>query len=168
MWKMIGAIWNVRGLNKKGRLQCITDFVNENKLDFVGFQEIKKESFEDSFLSYIHRDFAWQFFPAIGTTGGILVGFNNKKFDILAHQLKTYAISVMIKNCVDNFIWRFICVYGSAYEEGKMEFIEELEGMLENWSGPTVLGGDFNLVTNIKEKIMVLLIRSGLMFSKIG
>ena len=59
---------------------------------------------------------------------------------------------IMIKNCVDNFIWRFICVYCSAYEEGKMEFIQELEGMLENWSGPIVFGGDFNLVTNIKEK----------------
>jgi exonuclease III len=38
---MIGATWNVRGLNKRGKLQCITDFVVENKLDFVGFQETK-------------------------------------------------------------------------------------------------------------------------------
>lgn len=39
---MIGAFWNVRGLNKEGRLQCITDFVNDNSLDFVGLQETKK------------------------------------------------------------------------------------------------------------------------------
>jgi len=41
---MIGAFWNVRGLNKEGRLQSVTDFVNENKLEFVGFQETKKKN----------------------------------------------------------------------------------------------------------------------------
>lgn len=35
----------MRGLNKEGRLQCITDFVKENHLDFVGFQETKKRIF---------------------------------------------------------------------------------------------------------------------------
>jgi exonuclease III len=40
---MIGAFWNVRGLNKEGRLQCLADFVKDSKLDFVGFQEMKKK-----------------------------------------------------------------------------------------------------------------------------
>jgi exonuclease III len=40
---MIGAFWNVRGLNKEGRLQCLADFVKDNNLDFVGFQKTKKE-----------------------------------------------------------------------------------------------------------------------------
>ena len=53
----------MRGLNKEGRLQCITDFVNDNKLDFVGFQETKKESFNGSFLNYINKDFVWHFLP---------------------------------------------------------------------------------------------------------
>lgn len=57
---MIGAFWNVRGLNKEGRLQCITDFVNNNKLDFVGFHETKKVDFEDTYLSHIHKDFSWK------------------------------------------------------------------------------------------------------------
>jgi hypothetical protein len=39
---MIGAFWNVRSLNKEGRLQCLADFVKDNNLDFVGFQETKK------------------------------------------------------------------------------------------------------------------------------
>jgi exonuclease III len=41
---MKGATWNIRGLNKRGKLQCITDFINDNKLDFVIFQETKKKS----------------------------------------------------------------------------------------------------------------------------
>jgi len=81
---MIGALWNIRGLNKEGRLQCIIDFVKENQLDFVGFQETKKESFQDSFLKYVQKDFNWQYLPAEGTTGGILVGFSERKFEVLA------------------------------------------------------------------------------------
>lgn len=37
MFLMKGDVWNVRGLNKRGRLQCITNFISENKLDFVSF-----------------------------------------------------------------------------------------------------------------------------------
>jgi len=54
---MIEAFWNVRGPNKEGKLQCLADFVKDNNLDFVGFQETKKDNFNESFLSYIHKDF---------------------------------------------------------------------------------------------------------------
>lgn len=149
---MIGAVWNVRGLNKKGRLQCVTDFIKNNNLDFVGFQETKKESFQESYLNCIHKGFNWQFVPANGTAGGILVGFNDKKFDVLAWKIGNFSIAAMVKNCHDNSIWRFITVYGSPYDEGKHEFILEMEGLLDNWDGPTVIGGDFNLICTAKEK----------------
>lgn len=55
---MIGAFWNIKGLNKEGSLQCVTNFVSDNKLDFVGLQETKKESFDESFLKYISKDFS--------------------------------------------------------------------------------------------------------------
>jgi hypothetical protein len=47
---MIGAFWNVRGLNKTGRLSCLSDFIKQYKLDFVGIIETKKASIDDSFL----------------------------------------------------------------------------------------------------------------------
>jgi hypothetical protein len=52
----------------------------------------------------------------------------------------------MIKNKIDNFCWRLIVVYGSRYEETKLEFIEEMDQVMAKWEGPTLLGGDFNLV----------------------
>ena len=79
---MKGATWNNRVLNKRGKLQCTTDFINANKLDFVSFQETKKESFDDSFLTYANKDFVWHCLPAIGTAGGILVGLNSRKFEV--------------------------------------------------------------------------------------
>ena len=149
---MIGALWNIRGLNKEGRLQCITYFVKENHLDFVGFQETKKESFQDSFLKYVQKDFNWQYLPADGTAGGILVGFSERKFEVLAWKIGVYSVAAIIRNCHDNFVWRLITVYGSPYDEGKQEFINELENLLDNWDGSTVIGGDFNLVCNVKDK----------------
>lgn len=138
---MIGALWNVRPLNKEGRLQCIADFVKDNKLDFVGLQETKTESFHDSFLTFIHRDFNWQYLMAQGTVGGILVGFNERKFDVLAWKVGFCSVAAIIRNWHDNFTWRLISVYGSPYDEGKIEFITELENLLDNWDGPTVIGG---------------------------
>jgi hypothetical protein len=37
--KMIGAFWNIRGLNMLGRAKCLSDFIAFNKLDFVGILE---------------------------------------------------------------------------------------------------------------------------------
>lgn len=31
-------------------------------------------------------------------------------------------------------------VYGSPYEEGKVEFLQEIEDLLANWDGPTIIG----------------------------
>lgn len=109
-------------------------------------------SFEDSFLSYANKDFVWHCLPANGTVGGILVGLNTRKFEALAWQNTKYCVSAMIQNSDDKLIWRFISVYGSPYEEGKSEFIQELHTLLENWDGPTLIGGDFNLVANMKDK----------------
>jgi exonuclease III len=71
---MKGAFWNIRGLNKSGRMKCLADFISSNKLDFVGIQETKKNSFTDGFLEAVSRNMTWHYVPAKGTAGGILVG----------------------------------------------------------------------------------------------
>jgi hypothetical protein len=43
-------------------------------------------------------------------------------------------------------------VYGSPYEESKVEFIDELHLIMGLLGGSTLLGGDFNLVRRQKEK----------------
>jgi hypothetical protein len=51
---MIVYCWNIRGLNKAGRLQCLADFVRSNNLD-LGILETKKSEFLDSFLDVAGR-----------------------------------------------------------------------------------------------------------------
>ena len=37
-------------------------------------------------------------------------------------------------------------MYGSAYDAFKLDFIQEPHSVFDMWDGPTMIGGDFNLV----------------------
>jgi hypothetical protein len=47
-------------------------------------------------------------------------------FEIISFLAKKYCVVSLIKNKNDNFIWKYVVVYGSSYPELKMEFIVEL------------------------------------------
>ena len=145
-------MWNVRGLNKSGRSECIKNIIDTNKLDFVGLQETKNATFDVSFFNYINSSFSWNYLPADGTAGGILVGFRNSKFDIISWEINCFSISTIVKNTTDHVIWNLITVYGSAYDHGKQEFINELHTVLSGWAGPMIIGGDFNLTREAADK----------------
>jgi hypothetical protein len=137
---MIGALWNTRGLNKPGRLQCIADFIRSNRLDFVGFQETKMVVISDSFLQAVCKDMNWKSVPAQGTAGGILVGVKHSFVDIVRCDQHQFCLSLVV------------VVYGSPYDEFKQDFIKELHMVMGEWQGPTMVGGAFNLVRYQSEK----------------
>jgi hypothetical protein len=87
--------------------------------------------------------YRWNWLPTKGTDGGILVGINNDLFDICRCVIHTFSVSILLKNKTDGVVWRFISVYGSAYDERKLEFINELHNTYASWNGPTLVGGDF-------------------------
>jgi exonuclease III len=80
---MKGAFWNLRGLNKPGRMKCLSDFVKSNNVDLIGVQETKKELIPQSFLDRVDKNFPWKYVPAKGTTGGILLGCKNASLKIV-------------------------------------------------------------------------------------
>jgi endonuclease/exonuclease/phosphatase (EEP) superfamily protein YafD len=45
-----------------------------------------------------------------------------------------------------------VVTYGSPYEESKVEYITELHLVMSHWNGPTLIGGDFNLVRTQSDK----------------
>jgi hypothetical protein len=47
-----------------------------------------------------------------------LVGLNSRKSEALAWQQTKYYVSVMVKNCSDKFVWRFISVPGACPRNG--------------------------------------------------
>jgi hypothetical protein len=90
--------------------------------------------------------------PAIGTSGGIIVGINVDLLEVLSWEFKVFSVSAIVKNRRNDFICRITTVYGSSYEEKKHEFIPELHELFLNWEGPALIGGDFNLVRFIEDK----------------
>jgi hypothetical protein len=89
--------------------------------------------------------FELSYLPAKGTTGDILGGVREEKFSVSGVSILKYSVSCILQDKKTGFNWRLVIIYGSPYEEGKVEFIDELHLVLSNWQGPTLVGGDFNL-----------------------
>lgn len=43
-------------------------------------------------------------------------------------------------------------MYGSPHEDGKQEFLDELDDVMSSWQGPIMIGGDFNFVRFVSDK----------------
>jgi hypothetical protein len=103
-------------------------------------------------LEGINRNFNWNFIPAKGTAGGILLGCKPSVLEVLCWQGFNFCSVALVKNQGDKMVWKLIVVYGSPYEETKRDFIAELHMVMDGWFGPTLVGGGFNLVRNQSEK----------------
>jgi hypothetical protein len=128
---VVALIWNPRGLNRPDKLIRVHDLIRETCLDIICFSESKKEDFTILHLHHLDPvgEFSWIWLPAKNTSGGILVGTSNDLFDIIKWDIYTYSISALIKSKKDDVVWRIIVVYGSAYEEHKLDFINELHNV---------------------------------------
>jgi hypothetical protein len=71
--KILGA------LIKKGRVNCLNQFISSNRLHFVGIQETKKSKFDEGLLNATSRAGIRLgiLFLLEEVLGGILVGFKN-------------------------------------------------------------------------------------------
>jgi hypothetical protein len=44
-----------------------------------------------------NRNFGWNFVPACGTAGGILVGVNSDVFEVISWEVKVFSVSTIVK-----------------------------------------------------------------------
>jgi hypothetical protein len=68
------------------------------------------------------------------------MGFRNQMLEVISWEFSVYCASAIVKNIYDKATWRRIVVYGSPYEDTKLEFLRDLDQMLEKWQGPTLVG----------------------------
>jgi hypothetical protein len=137
------GFWNGRGIKAIGRKKFIDDNIEPLQLDYIGFQETKKQSFTNSFLKNVlgNRNFVWNHLPAVGSAGGILDGVNLDLLYIVAWEIKNFSFSVVVRNKISDITIRITTVYCSPYEEGKQVFISELHELFLNWNGLSLIGG---------------------------
>jgi hypothetical protein len=152
--EMRGLFWNIRGMGKNGRTRSIQEKIQKEDLDFIGIQETKSAEFSGSYLDSLagRKDFCWKWLPANKTAGEILMGVNADMFEVVSWDVRNFSISCVVVNKRDKVRSRICIVYGSAYEEKKHEFINEMHDLGSHRGGALLIRGDFNLVRSKKDK----------------
>ena len=94
-------------------------FYIKQLLRFCWYSGNKKRFFSSILFQLLCGLFDWNFLPASGTAGGVLVGLRTSKFNIISWDIKQFCVSALVSNISGGFTWKLITVYGSAYDEHK-------------------------------------------------
>jgi hypothetical protein len=96
--------------------------------------------------------FAWNWLPAMGHSGGMLLGFREDKFEVGEWRKGTFFICATILQRNIKLKWCFVLVYGPADHSRTTEFLGELVDKVEGYNLPIVVGGNFNLIRRAGDK----------------
>lgn len=69
----------------------------------------------------------WFILPSTRISGGILLGINDDKIEILNSWILTFSITILIKNKTSGFIWMYTTVYGPTIANQRDNFWTELK-----------------------------------------
>jgi exonuclease III len=76
-------IWNIRGFGVEGRRRQLKEYMRQENIDIVGLQETIKQNFLLAELQGLSRyKFVWNWLPASGHSGGILLGVKEETFEV--------------------------------------------------------------------------------------
>eukprot|EP00261_Vitis_vinifera_P032749 XP_019073992.1 PREDICTED: uncharacterized protein LOC109122143 [Vitis vinifera] len=146
--------WNVRGLNDYDKRKMIKGVVRNQKADLVCLLETKVKDVSMQLVKSVGvgRFLNWASVDARGTTGGLLLLWDNRVLENLEVESGGYSIFFRFRNCSDGFSWIFSGVYGPVIGSEKEDFWEELGAIRGLWEDPWCIGGDFNAVRYPKER----------------
>jgi exonuclease III len=146
-------IWNVRGLNDKGRRDNLRKIVDASKPAVICLQETKLAHItERDVVFFLGRDFTqFVFLPAQQTRGGILIAWRDGSFSVDHHLVNRYSMSVLLSS-KDDPSWWLTGVYGPQQDADKISFLEELREVRACCPGPWMLAGDFNMIYCSEDK----------------
>jgi hypothetical protein len=92
------------------------------------------------------QDFIWDWVPAVGHSGGILLGVRMDVVEVGAFDQGEFFACALFKNKSDGFKWEVVVVYGPTQHTRFVAFLGELEQKCQKAEVPLVIGGDFNLI----------------------
>lgn len=146
--------WNIRGMGRVARRRQLREIVLYEKVDVVGIQETIKKEFSQKELRSLVGDthFSWNWLPAVGHSGGILMGVKQGILEVEDYDTGKHYLSMVIKDKQHNFKWELIVVYGPAHHGLAPSFLQELNQKCKQTNLPKVLGGDFNLIRRAEDK----------------
>jgi hypothetical protein len=110
---MNGIFWNIRGLGKGDRKQCLIDTIRKHNVSFVNIQETKTREFSDNYLNSLvgRKPFYWKWLPSVGFAGGILMGVDEDELEIEKWLVRTFSMSCDVVRNKDKLKFRITTVY---------------------------------------------------------
>jgi exonuclease III len=146
-------IWNIRGFGQEGRRRQLADYLRQEDVDIVGLQETIRQDFSIAELEGLTRHkFSWNWIPANGHSGGILLGAKEDTFEVDDMDRGEFFVSMSLTHRRTNLSWEIIIVYGPADHRRSREFLDELKVKVERTTIPVVVAGDFNLIRSPEDK----------------
>lgn len=146
--------WNVRGLGRPAKRRKIRQSLAERKVSLVLIQETKSSSITSEVVSSIWYEdiFAYLAVDAEGRAGGLLCIWNPRVFQLEAccgHRNFILLAGTFFSsfNCV------VVNVYGPLDVAKRQEVWDIFARLKTNFLGLWCMGGDFNEIRNISERI---------------
>jgi hypothetical protein len=95
---MKALIYNIRGFGRLGRRSQLKDYIQRDRMDLIGLQETIKQDFSMAELRSLEcgGQFVWNWLPATGHSGGMLLGFRDESFEVGDWKKGTFFISAMV------------------------------------------------------------------------
>lgn len=94
----------------------------------------------------------FDYVPAMGTTGGIIIGWNSSSLTRHTIKVGVYSLTVEFFSVQENLTWRYTTVYGPNEHSLKQVFWEELKTCRGPPNLPWVICGDFNAIFSLEDK----------------
>ena len=147
--------WNVRGLNSSHRCELIRYWLRKWNCDVVCLQETKLADFDLQLVrSLWGNSFVdWEMFPALGTTGGVLLLWDRRVLEKLDSVVCQFSVSCLWKGVSDGFEWVGTGLYDPTNDGIRNELWIELSGVRLKWDLPWCVFGDFNVVRFPNERL---------------
>lgn len=127
-------IWNLRGFGQRDRRRQLIEYIREQHLDFVGLQETTCSSFSQVEVDSLGgaMDFQWEWIPALGRLGGILLGLNKDSFADISFSRGELFLGAEVLQKKNNFRWELIVVYRPADHSRSLDLLQELYAKVAN------------------------------------
>jgi hypothetical protein len=144
----------------------LAELVREEQINFIALSETGRESFPDHVLKNLcaGRDFLWHAMAPHGRSGGILLGVDLSVFDIGAIHEGDFYVKFTLRYKSTDFKFVHYSIYGPAQSQNKGAFLAELANTCSKEKLTFLIGGDFNIMRNLRTKAVVILILNDLPF----
>ena len=138
--------WNIHGFGHVGRRTQLKEYMQKEGIDIVALQETIKIDFLHHELLAIDplERFTWNHLAASGHSGGMLLGFDQEVYEVLAWDAGAFFLAGHIRHRQSQQELVVIQVYGPADHSRSTEFLGELQSKVLSVSSsliPLVVGG---------------------------